>query len=93
MDSVSRVCDHNSDRIWGFEIENQMGKIPERVTAIAPLGEVEGKAPGMGFDFIDCGAEFSLEAISHVRPGFVVLVIDDFVEILLDQRVEAQATH
>lgn len=76
--------DHDPDRIWGFEIEDQMGEIPERVTAVAPLGELEGKAPGIGFDFIDCSAEFSLEAISDVRPGFVVVVIDDFVEILLE---------
>ena len=83
--------DHDAERVWRFEIEDQMRESPERVTAVAPLGEVEGKAPRMGLDFSNRGSELSLKAVSDMRSGFVVVIIDDFVEILLNQRVEGEA--
>lgn len=68
-----------------------MGKRPERVTAVASLGEVEWKTPGVCPDFINRGSELILEAVSDMRPGFFVVVIDDLVEIFLDERVEREA--
>jgi len=67
-----------------------MGKRGKAAASITPLIEVEWKVPWVLLDGGDGGTQFLLELIGDFHRSLGLVLGEDFVEILLDERMERE---
>lgn len=60
------------------------------MAAIAALVLIIGIVSGVCLDLIYGLSEFKFETVGDVRPRFFMVVINDLVEILLNERMEGE---
>jgi hypothetical protein len=80
--------DHDSDESRRLPVEDQVRKGGEAAASVAPLIEIKGKMTRVIFDESHSGPEFRLESVGNFRSGFRLVVGEDLIEVLLNERME-----
>lgn len=76
------------DRIHAFTIKNQVREGLQGDAPEAALFLVERELPRTMFDRDDGRPEFFLESIRHPPAGLSLVVVKNFIQIFLDERVK-----
>ena len=82
--------DHDADDRERLPIKDQVRKGLKAAASIAPLIPIKRKMPRMIFDRIDRRPKFDFEAVGDIETGFSLVVGEDLVEILLNERMKGE---